>query len=988
MKSGDALRDLFKIFRPIGVSFAIAIATPVMLLKVTKARFGGWSPLTGVPPLSRWNGRDFASRFTDRLTETAIADLVIRVSLTVVWIVVLATVVIVVAEIVHMSRHGGLPMPEIRGLRLTQRGALAIAIGLLAIAASASPPTRSATEATTLVAQARLRQPSVERVHQVPTHRRLVEVSDTGSNEYVVRQGESIYGIAAKTVGPNSDAIRSYAELLLEANLGRKMIDGRTFNNVALVEPGWVLNLPTFDSTDPLVPSAPPNTDENISTTGTHIVEQGESLSSIARQELGDPTRWPEIMKFNEGRIFPDGRSLSDPNVILPGWSLALPASSSPIPDAEIHPLGLATNSVSDAPEAPEQDWVNVWIEPIPATDRAVPGSLPPRAAVETPSAWRVVNLESAAMLASGVLALLAVRRRTRLRNAPAHSRIPEPLTRTSLLERRLVAVSCRNRSNRAEAAIGAVAAALVDHGVRVSAILSASDGALELLATGPATLPRPWKCSDSIAHEASWRLAPSAFLDDKVGAAPCPALVQLGRTIDGLDVLVDLEAIAVLEVGGTPTESDAIIAAISATLAGSVNAEVATLVGVGVRDEVFFGHRGYSAAENPAAAIDFAVSMAGSIQLGTQSTFELRCGTDGGINWEPVVVLIGSNSGSVAPPSNMAGLAIVSASPVVGACSRLVPDGDSWELRPLGLRFHPVGLAPVEVTLIGELVRSADEPCLPQLDEDETIVPEDDHLHVPQMVADSKWPVLVRLLGPISVVRPDGLAADFERSKAKELIVWLATHRQRSTRSAARAALWEMDVRDATFSNVVSDARRALSGIAEPPTGTEWLGRTLTDALPLHPIIRTDADLLADAVVAARAQEPTVAIATLSSALDWVVGLPFEGTSYLWSDAEGIASNLVLLATSAASDLANRCLAVGDVDGVFRATGRGLAVLPGHEELIGLRMRAHACAGDHAGVRREWQIYERVVSADPWSSGEPSPKLADLRRELLSSSR
>ena len=74
-----------------------------------------------------------------------------------------------------------------------------------------------------------------------------------------------------------------------------------------------------------------------------------------------------------------------------------------------------------------------------------------------------------------------------------------------------------------------------------------------------------------------------------------------------------------------------------------------------------------------------------------------------------------------------------------------------------------------------------------------------------------------------------------------------------------------------------------------------------------------------------------------------------------------------------------------GDIDGVFHATGRGLRVLPGHEELIGLRMRA-ACppAGDHAGVRQEWNSYERVINADPWSDGEPSPKLVDLRKQLL----
>ena len=111
---------------------------------------------------------------------------------------------------------------------------------------------------------------------------------------------------------------------------------------------------------------------------------------------------------------------------------------------------------------------------------------------------------------------------------------------------------------------------------------------------------------------------------------------------------------------------------------------------------------------------------------------------------------------------------------------------------------------------------------------------------------------------------------------------------------------------------------------------------------------------------------------------------MPFEGTEYLWPDAEGITSQLVLLATSVTTELAERCLAIGDVDGVFDATGRGLQVLPGHEGLIALRMRAHARAGDHAGVRQEWEQYERVITADPWSDGEPAPELVDLRRQLL----
>jgi hypothetical protein len=110
----------------------------------------------------------------------------------------------------------------------------------------------------------------------------------------------------------------------------------------------------------------------------------------------------------------------------------------------------------------------------------------------------------------------------------------------------------------------------------------------------------------------------------------------------------------------------------------------------------------------------------------------------------------------------------------------------------------------------------------------------------------------------------------------------------------------------------------------------------------------------------------------------------PFAGTGYLWPDAEGITSNLVLLATSATTELAGHLLSLGDIDGVFWATDRGLRVLPGHEELIGLRMRAHARAGDLAGVRHEWDSYERVLNADPWSDGEPAAKLVLLRRELL----
>ncbi|CAN5693264.1 hypothetical protein BH24ACT5_BH24ACT5_15840 [soil metagenome] len=242
-----------------------------------------------------------------------------------------------------------------------------------------------------------------------------------------------------------------------------------------------------------------------------------------------------------------------------------------------------------------------------------------------------------------------------------------------------------------------------------------------------------------------------------------------------------------------------------------------------------------------------------------------------------------------------------------------------------------------------------------------------------------------VRLLGAPDVVAADGSVARFERSKALELLTWMVTHRTRSTRPAARTALWDQDVRDATFANVVSEARRTMARLVPCPDDDEWLRRTLTDELSLHDEVRSDADVVRVALSAARGQAPADVLAALAPAVELVRGMPFADTTYLWPDAEGITTDLILLATSVCAEHARAALEVDDVEGVFWSTGRGLQVISGQETLIGLRMRAHAAAGDRSGVRREWESYERVVTSDPWSDGELAPKLVALRKQLLS---
>jgi hypothetical protein len=203
-------------------------------------------------------------------------------------------------------------------------------------------------------------------------------------------------------------------------------------------------------------------------------------------------------------------------------------------------------------------------------------------------------------------------------------------------------------------------------------------------------------------------------------------------------------------------------------------------------------------------------------------------------------------------------------------------------------------------------------------------------------------------------------------------------------SRAAARTALWDLDVRDATFANVVSDARRAMARAVPPPDAEEWIERTLTEQLPLHPHVVSDADLLRARTEHARTLAPAH-VEVLRPGLELVTDIPFAGTGYLWPDAEGITSALTLLATGAATDLARAYLALGDVQGVFWATGQGLKVLSGHEELIALRMRA-TCP-----PRRSRRSPQRVgglracAQRDPWSTGEPSRSSSRSDAELLS---
>ena len=667
-------------------------------------------------------------------------------------------------------------------------------------------------------------------------------------------------------------------------------------------------------------------TTETDALSATHRVSAGDTLASIAKDHLGSADLWPEIFEINNGREMPDGRVVDSPDVIMPGWVLNLPVEG----EREL-PAHIVDEIENWRPEPERRVVAAPALDSAPAT---IPETVPTSVSTaESPiidatrADGRWVELAGATMLAAGVVGALATRRRRGLRRVRTGQ---HPRARTPELvevERTVMAgaanLAALDRMVAVDLAVRSILPVLVQHEATIRWLSVDGRGVVRVAPDGRVVLPGPWsEVSDMV-----WELAEVPSVSD--GIFPCPTLVEIGVDALGADLFVDLEMVNGVAVEGEGNTE--VVAALASALSMSPFAQRCSVLDASLRD--------------PAGADESATPWVERILLDEPA--------------DPIVFHDESSLlPSTAPPDSV---------PLV---IRLEPGGLA-AIHEWGVSVRPLRLGAHEIQEIAELTA---DPVL-EPDEDSS----DDGPEVMPCP-----PILVRVLGDPCIESADGVPIEFERSKSLELIVWMATHRERPTRSRARAALWDTEVRSATFSNVVSDARRSLARAVPPGDAEEWVDRTMTEELVLHPDVLTDADVLRSARDRARPLPPESAVEVLRPALELVRGLPFSGTVYLWPDPEGITSDLVVLATGAAAELASWYLALGDLDGVFWATSRGLQVLPGHEELIALRMRARAARGDTAGLRQEWASYERVL-ADEWSGGEPAPELVQLRRELLS---
>ena len=85
----------------------------------------------------------------------------------------------------------------------------------------------------------------------------------------------------------------------------------------------------------------------------TYIVQRGDTLWGIAQRQLGDPLRWSEIYQLNENRPQPGGAELTDPHWIDPGWTLLLPATTTPPVQTPATPAPATAPAPKTQPNAP-----------------------------------------------------------------------------------------------------------------------------------------------------------------------------------------------------------------------------------------------------------------------------------------------------------------------------------------------------------------------------------------------------------------------------------------------------------------------------------------------------------------------------------------------------------------------------------------------------------------------------------------------------------
>ncbi len=507
-----------------------------------------------------------------------------------------------------------------------------VAMSGTAVAADSAAPTKPTASPTTSQAapstQAEEDRSSAtpeRKAAQAPHAAGRRNATGPGSTVTVMRL-DSLWSIAERVLG-DGDRWPEIAAL----NEGRVMHDGTTFMAADHIRPGWTLLVPGATGLD--------HGGDMPADHAAYQVKPGDSLSSIAEEELGDALAYPKLFEASTNIEQPGGTHLTDPDLIQPGWTIAIPAPEHAPPGAVTAPQELDDQAGEAREPQPQRREATPTASPTTPAEaesgNSNRGAAPTATSVGEHddegelTALRAL-LASAVCLSAGALGLLMTNRRRQFRRRRVGrtvASIPDELLEVEqavhengsaaqedveFLDRALrhVAASCKV----AEAAMPQLGAA----------VLSEED--LTLLFTHPAQAPVPegWTSTDDAR---AWMLPRWTFLepDLETQPAPYPAVVSIGEDDGGRTWLLDLETLGRCGIAGEPEQVTDLVRFVVAELAVNAWSEGSDVL---LADEFGTETLGLNPARLRQVARSAAIARAEAV-LGEMDAVEANLGAD-----------------------------------------------------------------------------------------------------------------------------------------------------------------------------------------------------------------------------------------------------------------------------------------------------------------------------------------------------------------------
>jgi len=365
---------------------------------------------------------------------------------------------------------------------------------------------------------------------------------------------------------PDQGGMRSYWSLaehylgngqrwqeIWQLNQGRTQADGSVMDTPRQLHRGWIVLIPAASTAD--------------TSPGTHdvVVHDGDTLSGLAAAD--GVTDWTSVWPANADRSEPGGERFTNPDLVKPGWTIALPGhrGAATVPRMTVPAQATPTHDPAPSATPPEPSPVGVPSEVGKSAEQA--SSAPPAAPHGAESAvqltvvaeWVATVAAGAGVLAGGTYLALRRYRRRQFRHRRPGRTVAGPAPQHAPLEKVLVtagayAVRDVDFINRA---LRSLAAAVLRAGGRLPAVVAArlTEHHFDLV-LAEAQLedpPTPWV----VASATSWVLDKSAELplveEYEQTSAPYPTLVSVGYTPAGEEWLIDLEQAGSLAFAGDP---------------------------------------------------------------------------------------------------------------------------------------------------------------------------------------------------------------------------------------------------------------------------------------------------------------------------------------------------------------------------------------------------------------------------------------------------